>query len=157
MNAPRQSLDSQRPVARRGTLVVCVLVCLLVASSMVVATTQSALRTRRECRTQQQLRQTELLLDAGIRRAIAQLNANEDYEDEEWTPPSISGLTPLVRIQVERESDRPTVQVVASLGIRESSGAFRAATKTQRSLTFQLPTEQPRSPADSSNTTSSAE
>lgn len=157
MNDPRQSLYSQRPVARRGTLVVCVLVCLLVASSMVVATTQSALRRRRECRIQQQLRQTELLLDAGIRRSIAQMNASNEYEGEEWTPPSISGLTPLVRIQVKRDSDRPTVQVIALLGILDPSGTYHVATKTQRSLTFQLPTEKPTSPADSSNSTSSAE
>ncbi len=157
MSDPRRTLRSQPPAARRGTLVVCVLVCLLVASSMVVATTQSALRARRECRTQQQLRQTELLLDAGIRRSIAQLNARDDYEGEEWTPPSISGLAPVVRIQVNREPDRPTVQVVALLGIRDPSGTYRVATKTQRSLTFQLPTEKPSSPADSSNSSSSAE
>ena len=99
----------------------------------------------------------EIFTDAWAALWSDSINANEEYKSEEWTPPSISGLTPLARIQVKRESDQPTVQVVALLGIRESSGAFRVATKTQRSLTFQLPTEKPSSPADSSNSSSSAE
>ena len=149
---------SCKPSSRSGTLVICVLVCLLVASSMVVSTTRSALQARRECRVQQQLRQTELLLEAGVRRAAAQLNDNREYEGEEWEASPISGLAPVVRIKVTSNADSSNeIEVIATLGVRDDGGRYRESTKTQRSHRFRVRTSNPNSPNDSSDSSSSAE
>lgn len=137
---------------RTGTLVVCVMVCLLVASTMVATTTQSALRSRRDVRLRQQLRQTELLLDAGVHRASRQLKIDADYRGEEWLPKPIMGLTPMVQIQILNQSE-PTreIHVIATLGTRDGAGNYREATKTQRSHRFQFTTSRSRSFKDPSN------
>ena len=71
---------------RSAALLICVLVCLLVASSIVMATTHTALRERRNVRIEHQMLQTQLLLDAGILRAAAQLRSSPRYEGETWQP-----------------------------------------------------------------------
>ncbi|MGI9472992.1 MAG: hypothetical protein ACR2NZ_15740 [Rubripirellula sp.] len=144
--------------SRDGTLVICVLVCLLVASSMVIATTRSALQARRECRVQQQLRQTELLLDAGVRRAAGQLNNDADYQGEQWTLLPIADLTPVIQITVNGDSEsRSEIEVVASLGILDENGDLREASRTRRSHRFRVPAPDSTSSNDSSNLSSSAE
>lgn len=46
---------------------------MLVAMSLVATAIQMSIRSRRECKMAQQMRQTELLADAGQSRAIASL------------------------------------------------------------------------------------
>jgi Tfp pilus assembly protein PilX len=72
------------PRHRNGTVLVCVLVCVAVASALVVGATRSALRTHRQLRVQRQLRQTELLAEAAVERAIRQLGHNVQYRGETW-------------------------------------------------------------------------
>jgi hypothetical protein len=60
--------------------------CLAVTSALVALVVQSALRGRREARLQLQLRQTELLCEAGVLRATTRLGASEDYAGEQWHP-----------------------------------------------------------------------
>ena len=78
-SAIRSSSDS-----RRGGILICILACLAIVSSLVSLTVQSALRNRREIRTQHHLRQTELLLTAGIQRATEKLAQDSSYEGERW-------------------------------------------------------------------------
>jgi hypothetical protein len=127
----------------RGMVLVCMLVCVAIATSLVTATLQSALRARHELRLQRQLRQTELLLTAGLERAVARLRSDAAYSGEMWEldPATLPGNPPgRVRIEVtsvraeESSSDRPgprQIHVVARL----SSGVLRG---TQRSDTLIL-------------------
>jgi hypothetical protein len=71
---------------RRGTIVICVLACLIVATALVASSTQAALRSRKSVRLQQQLRQTELLCQAGVLRAAQQLKKSDSYTGEQWRP-----------------------------------------------------------------------
>jgi hypothetical protein len=71
---------------RQGTVIVCVLACLAIAAALSALMIQSALQGRREARLQCQLRQTELLCEAGVLRAVQQLKNSEGYEGEEWEP-----------------------------------------------------------------------
>ncbi len=122
-NASPRTIRHARPerlARRRGTLVVCVVVCLLVATSLAAATTHAALRWRRSLRMQHQMRQTEFLLDAGILRAANQLRRSIDYRGETWRPraSTVGFESPVVEISVTAGEDRQALQVdvVARMG-----------------------------------------
>ncbi len=127
---------------RSGALLICVLVCMLVASAMVTATTRSALQSRRNVRLQHQMRQTELLLDAGVLRAASQLQLSDDYEGETWRPTNALDRfdNPLVEIRIssgEQKDDSRRVEVIASLGISDDPQKINAS-RTRRTHTFSL-------------------
>jgi len=125
----------------RGTVLVCVLVCLLVATTLVTTMTRSALQSRREVRLQHQMRQTELLLDAGVLRAAHQLRASNDYQGESWQPASAIERfdNPQIEIQVEAlDADSRRIKVIASLGVADHNGQRLVASRTQRTHTFDI-------------------
>ena len=72
--------------ARKGVILICVIACLAVSTVLVALVVQSSLRGRREARLQLQLRQTELLCEAGVMRAAKQLENSESYLGEQWRP-----------------------------------------------------------------------
>ena len=127
--------------SRSGALLICVLVCLLVASAMVTVTTGTALQARRNLRLQHQMRQTELLLDAGVLRAASQLQRSDQYEGETWNPESLIGFqNPVVEIRIlndEKPNDSILVEVVASLGTPAGPKQIQASL-TRRSHTFSI-------------------
>lgn len=92
-----------RPKSRQASILVCVLVCLAIATAIVTSTVRSALGARRAMRSQHQLRQTELLLVAGVQRASQQLQADAEFGGETWqlAPRAIPGTSSaLVKIEV---------------------------------------------------------
>lgn len=126
----------QQPTPRQAAILVCVLVCLAVAITLVTSTVRTALGARRAMRTQHQVRQTELLLAAGVQRATRQLQATADYAGETWTlsPQAIPGAeSALVKIDVApaAEDSPRTVRVTARL----STGAHAVV---QRSYIFPI-------------------
>jgi hypothetical protein len=136
-------MSQKRASTRRGALVVCVLVCLLVAGTVVTATTRLALQSRREVRLNQQLRQTELLLDAGILRAARQLQTSADYKGETWRPTDAISRFDNAQVQIrvafdELEKDSHLVTVVASLGVAVDNAQQKAASLTRRSHSFRV-------------------
>jgi type II secretory pathway pseudopilin PulG len=90
-----------------GTVLVCVLVCLTIASAMAAVALQATLRARRETRLEHQMRQTELLLEAGIARASRQIEVDASYQGERWQPSLFSDnvLAASVTIRVDRGKD----------------------------------------------------
>ena len=78
---PGQRPNHHRP---NGSVLVCVLVCVSVASALVVAMTKTALQAHRQLRHQRQLRQTELLVEASIERAVVRLSEDSAYRGETW-------------------------------------------------------------------------
>ncbi len=102
---------------RRALVTVCALVCLLVATSLVVTAAQSTLRTKRELFIRQQLRQTDLLLDAAIELARQRIQLSPGYTGETWRPgESLSHyFDPQVKITVTRNEDATTVELTASV------------------------------------------
>lgn len=120
---------------RTGTVLICVLVCVFVTSALATLALQTALRERREILLLQQLRQTEMLLDAGVMRAAAQLHSNSEYEGEQWSPslPVSRFEDSAVEIRVTRkpEKDQFQVEVIARMGALGPN-----LTTTQRRHTF---------------------
>ncbi len=73
---------------RQGTVLVVALVCLLVVMGLLGAMLQGALRAHRKLHTERDLRQTELLLQAGCDRAAYQLTRETNYKGEIWNLPA---------------------------------------------------------------------
>ena len=102
--------------ARRGAVLVTALVCLVVVMAMIGTMLEVAIRARRQLHTERDLRQTELLLQAGSELAAMRLASGEDYEGEIWAPGSDSLPRPAqVTIEVKRVPETPSwhVSVVA--------------------------------------------
>jgi len=113
---------NQRHTSRQASILICVLVCLAVATAMVTSTVRTALGARRAMRTQHQLRQTELLLAAGVQRAAGKLHTTDDYTGETWNlpPQTIPGWDAAhVEITVVPSEDDtpPEVRVTARLSV----------------------------------------
>ncbi len=126
-------MRKQRKSPRKGAVLICVLTCMLVAMSLVATAIQMSIRSRRECKMAQQMRQTELLADAGQSRAIASLLDASEYVGESWRPKlEITSLgKATVEIAVVQEAPLARVIVTAKLQSTES-----ALSITQRTRTF---------------------
>jgi type II secretory pathway component PulK len=73
---------------RRGAVILAALVCLLVVVALLGALLQGTLQARRQLQVQRDLRQCELLADAGIERAAHRLTKESDYRGETWSAPA---------------------------------------------------------------------
>lgn len=82
---------------RCGIVLICVVACLLIATSLAALSIQSTLRYRREIKLSSMLHQTNLALDAGVLRAIDRAKQAANYEGEIWRP----NVSPLEGIDVE--------------------------------------------------------
>ena len=101
---------------RRAAVLVAALVCLAIVMALVAAMLSGTLRATRQLRVQRDLRQCELLLEAGLDRAAARAAA-EAYEGETWDVPAaeiVGAGDGRVTIQVQRAGDElPRLHVVA--------------------------------------------
>ncbi|QDV24555.1 hypothetical protein [Aureliella helgolandensis] len=69
---------------RRGAVLIAVLACLMICASLTATALHQSLRSRRETKNSLRVRQTELLLQAGMRRATQQLQISSEYSGEHW-------------------------------------------------------------------------
>lgn len=120
---------------RSGTLIVCVLACLAIGAALGALTIQAALQGRREARLQRQLRQTELLCEAGVLRAMQQAASSDNYEGEQWRPELNTEpyFDAQVDITVSRQDDSTTRVTTVVARLDSSSDADGPM---QRSHTF---------------------
>lgn len=106
----------------RGTVLICVLACLIAVTALIGSTTQAALRARHAARLQKQVRQAELLLEAGVLRAAQQLKKSASYEGEQWRPRLLSA--PQDSTETEARGDEPTrAEAVVDIRIAQSDDA----------------------------------
>lgn len=132
---------------RRGMLLICVLVCLGIASTITGLTIQSSLRARKQMKRHWQLEQTRTLLDAGVRRAVSQSSAGEEAWEETWDVSNAFEKFSVASVSVESAVDGPPDQnnyrVTAELRTNELT-----PTVTRRSRLISLPesTQSPPSP-----------
>lgn len=128
--------------SRSGALLVCVLVCLGIATTIVMLSVRSSLQARRQMQHELQLEQTRWLLDAGISRAASQLRQQTDYQGETWqVKPALSSYPEAsIAISVNTDgipSQKKSVTVTARLGSDHASGPALSG-PIQRSHTFQI-------------------
>ena len=126
---------------RRGTILIAVLVCLGIATTIVLGAVQSSMRQHRQVRRELQVEQARWLLDAGIERAVtAVLAQKESYRSETLTiAPTLKKFSEatieISLIQFDPRSKEASVRVTARL-----AGAGTLAPITQRSREFVIDT-----------------
>ena len=128
-----------QPTTRQGLVTICVLVCLLVATSLAMLVMQSAIRERREMRLRLQMLQTEFLLDAGVQLARSRMSV-ADYQGETWIPDPNTTRFHNANITIELTDDGKSIKVVASLGATPQDASRIAALATRRSHIFSIAT-----------------
>jgi type II secretory pathway component PulK len=78
---------TRQPVAvprRRGLVVVAALVCLLIVTSIVTSMLRHTLDVRRHLRAERDRRQVELLVAAGVSRAVQRIAADARFRGDTW-------------------------------------------------------------------------
>lgn len=96
---------------RSGAVLFAALVCLLVSASIVSTMIAGALHRRVQLRSLHRVRQAELLVTTARDRALRQLERDEAYDGEVWTPLLVAEphrLSAAVEIRVLAESDKPS-------------------------------------------------
>ena len=100
--------------SRRGAVLVAALVCLLIVMTMLGGMLLAAVRSTRQLQRERDLRQCELLLDAGLDRAAQRLATDATYRGEIWslTFDAITGSGEgQVTIEVASASDATSQQI----------------------------------------------
>lgn len=99
---------------RRGVMVVLVLSCLLLVMALLATMVKSTLMHRSQLRTEKHARQAQLMVEAGLVRAIQELQSNPDYQGETWSLGSLAGKEARVSIAIRQSEDTvPTILVTA--------------------------------------------
>jgi len=116
-------------------LLIAALVCLVVVMALMGNMLVGALRVGRQMRVERDRRQCELLLQAGLDRAVLRRTASPTYAGEVWEVPAVDiggAGHGQVTIHVSRPDDRPPeVRVLAEYPL----GSDRSV---RRSRTFQI-------------------
>ena len=137
----RRGICPANTSARRGTVLVAALVCLLVVMGILGAMLQGTLRAHRQLHRERDLRQTELLLQAASDRARYRLSNEPDYRGETWDLPADTiAENGAGRVTIEiSPPDGQSVQKTQLLAEYPLGGE----TSIRRSRTFQIQTQQP--------------
>ena len=99
-----------------GARCVAVLVCMTIASVVVLNMLRTTIMEQRQLRTQRQHLQAERLAAAGLDRAVAQLQQSATYSGETWqiAAEELGGASAgSVTIRVEPINDRPQERTIA--------------------------------------------
>jgi type II secretory pathway component PulK len=136
-------IPKRRPTPHRtGAVLVAALVCLLVIMAIIGTMLRRTLLDYRRLHTERDLRQTELLLEAGIARAATRLTADPNYRNETWNLPTDA---------VTNSGEARVTIALSPIAGRQSLNAsvtaeypVRRETSIRRSRTVQLPAQPPR-------------
>jgi hypothetical protein len=119
---------------------VSVLVCLAVAMTLFLAWLKTAALERRQLQARQDRVQAEILADAGLDRAAAQLLSAGNYSVETWQigPESLAGRgAATVTIHVEPVPENAAARIVHAVAEYPVGGAERV--RRSKQITFILP------------------
>jgi len=132
--------DASRRRSRHGSVLVVALVCLLVVMMILGGAMRRTLLMRRQWHGERDLRQAELLLQAGLDRAAWRLAREADYRGESWSLPAeaiVGTGAGQVVIRTERASPESPwrVHVTAEYPI----GSERSIRRSRDFLVFSQP------------------
>lgn len=118
-----------------------VLACAAVVTSLILATVHFSLNQMRQIRSEMRQEQCRWLLDAGMRRAIAQARQAPDYDGETiQVAAALSHASQArVRIRLERLPGLSRVRVTVEAWLR--AGGNEPGSECRRSREFDLPDE----------------
>lgn len=123
---------------RRASVLAAALVCLVVVMAILGQMLLTVALAGRQLHVERNRRQCELLLEAGIARAVHRRTQDAEYSGETWTIPSedMLGLGDgQVTIEFTEEEDRPALRVVAEYPAGSEQSVCRSQTLTLPSPT----------------------
>lgn len=124
---------------RTGAVLIAVLACLVVTTAIAALTVRQSLEARRQGRVERQLRQTQYLLDAGIRRAAERLRADASYSGETWQPTAALARFGAVLVEIRITGvDRDEATDEATKADASANDPTAAATERQVEVTARL-------------------
>ncbi len=138
----RRSQSGAEKGERRGTVLVVAIVCLSVVMGILGSMLKGTLLAHRQLHGERDLRQTELLLQAGSDRAIYRLASDATYRGESW---NVAADT-----IAEKGEGRVTIEIMPGDGQSARKAQVVAEyplggeTSIRRSRTFQVPIQNPR-------------
>jgi len=109
-----------------------------VATAIVASVTQLALQNRRQVRVELQVRQAELLLEAGVHRAVTKLATQPSYPGETWqletdTLPGFAQARVDITVTTDDATRGSQVEVTAQLDRGKTQRVRRSHTFVYRS------------------------
>ena len=137
----RNSMRRSSADDRQGAVLVAVLVCLIVVLGILGNMLKATLLAHRQLHTERDLRQTELLLQAGSDRARFRLANETNYHGETWNlPPGAIVSNAEGRVTIEVSPDDLTTRTV-KIAAEYPLGSDASI---RRSRTIHFPTQRPR-------------
>lgn len=132
---------------RKGVVLICVLACIVVVTSLVATSLMAASRARREARSYQQMSQVKWMLDLGVRRAKQTILSKESYSGETilWEDPAWPEHELRIEIKLAGQTDSESeeiVQVQASMAriiSEDANGRNNSNEDIRRSHEFRIP------------------
>ncbi len=124
---------------RTGATLVIALVFSAVATMFLITSLSQTLRTYRSTRLDLQRPQVQLMIDAGMRKALSELRTNASYTGETWdvSPAFENQGTSLKQITITRNDDGDSVEITITAHISDLSPSDK--TGIRQSYTFTLP------------------
>jgi type II secretory pathway pseudopilin PulG len=98
------------------------MVAIVLAGTLAIALVQAALAQRKQAEVDRRQMQAEWYAEAGVDRALAELEADADYAGETWTLAETRNgreRTAEIVIQIDRETQPPRLVVVADYPVGE--------------------------------------
>lgn len=118
---------------RGGAILICVLVCMGIVSTITLLAVRTSLQVRRQMRQEVQLEQTRWLLDAGLARGLQRLRDRPDYQGETWNVAPALSTYAEATVQIAILTDEPDqasastterrLQVTATIGAADGLAA----------------------------------
>jgi len=108
---------------RTARAIVCIIVCMGIATTILMKSMQTALRMRRQIGHELQMEQTRWLLEATRIRAVRRLNEDPEYEGETWNVSNAFDSYDNATIDIEitsSESGSRVVTATSRIGIVEN-------------------------------------
>jgi len=121
-----------------GSVLICVLVCLGIASIVSLGSLKTSLTHRRELQRHWQMEQTQWVLEAGWRRALKARLADDQYAGEVWQLPGVlqSDLDASVQITINpEEASQDFVELLVAVTLQTKDPV---PIVTRRSSSWQL-------------------
>lgn len=105
---------------RKGVVLICVLACIVVVTSLIATSLMAASRARREARSFQRMSQVKWMLDLGVRQAKQSILSEESYSGETilWEDPAWPHYELRIEIKLAKKTaseSEETIQVQASM------------------------------------------
>ena len=118
---------------RDGTLLICVMTCLLIVTSLLTGALQKGLHSRALLKQERTLRQVEQLIDSGWNRARWKLTIDDTYTGERWRLPPGSFGDARIGAEVVIQVEPPNVdaKVVVRVAAEFPSDTARSIRRTQ--------------------------